>query len=255
MLSFTNNLDRTDEAAISNWPFTFESTLDFGAGTLTADSFLAVSVAVDETTTLPCRFKGVTSDGRLVICDAGGNEICSGQLYGQTHQTAGAPDEYASFFLYNQYNVLCGFATCKTDVAQQLFALAKYTNGMHYFSASAFVLLPQCHVQSMQGNVRSFGVNGKYTTANLDVRCTELVSGSTCGGHNVLPTGTTATGFSYGVFNVDGEPDRNGWCNIIVAGGTFSVADKNLIIKASCTSNLRVVDTDAVIILRGVQDA
>lgn len=255
MLQITNNLDRTDEAAISNWPFTYESTLDTGDGKLTADSFLAISVNVDETTSLPCRFKGVSSDGRLIVCDAGGTEICSGQLFDKT-----TSDDICSFFLYNQYGILCGFVSCKKDIPQQLFALSKYTNDMHYFGASAFVFLPQCHVQSAQGNVRSFGINGQYTTSDLHIKCSQPVTGSTVALHNVIPETNGTAGFSFGVYNVDQEPPRNGWCRVIVvsggtAVGTYNVEDKHIIIKAACASNLRVVDADAAIILRGVQDA
>ena len=120
MLTMTNNLDRTDEASISNWPFTYESTLDTGNGILPADSFLAVTVNVDETVELPCRFKGITADGYLVICDAGGNDVCKGKLFDQT----AADSEMCSFFLYNQYNVLTGAVFCKPDVPQKLFALS-----------------------------------------------------------------------------------------------------------------------------------
>ena len=261
MLQITNNLDRTDEESISNWPFTFESTLD---------SFLAMSVNVDETVALPCRFKGVSVDGRLVICDATGAEVCSGQLYGttrfQTIEEQEIPDEWSSLFLYNSYGILSGFITCKSDVALQLFALSQYANGMHYFNTNAFVLLPQCHVQSAQGNVRSFGINGIYSTANTRIRCTDIpVDGATAtAAHNIIPEGhevileggTTGV-VSFGVFNsiVDPTENENKWCRITVNGQTYNVEDKNLIIKASVTSNLRVVFADAAIILRGVTDA
>lgn len=270
MLQITNNLDRTDEESISNWPFTFESTLDTGNGVLTGDSFLTVSINVDETVALPCRFKGISQDGRLVVCDASGAEVCSGQLYGSTRrQRVGVrvmPDTWTSLFLYNAYGVLSGFVTCKSDAALQLFALSQYANGMHYFSTNAFILLPQCHVQSAQGNVRSFGINGTYTTANLRIKCTDPAEeGATMvAAHNIIPEGhevTQETGssgvVSYGVFNSITDPTEteNKWCRITVNGQTYNVEDKNLIIKASITSNLRVVFTDAAIILRGVTDA
>lgn len=246
MLTFTNNVDRTDEAVFSNWPFTYESTLDTGDGTLTADSFLAISVNVDETVSLPCRFKGMTSDGRLVICDASGAEVCSGQIYEQT-----ASQDICSFFLYDSYGVLCGFITCRNNVPQLLFSLSRYANGMHYFGTSAFVFLPQCHVQSMQGNVRSIGIKGKYSTANVTIGCTT----DALQVHNVVPE-SNAQPLSFGVYNIlNPEESRNKWCTVIVNGSTsYNVAGKHLIIKAGCTSNLRIVDTDAGIIFRGVQD-
>lgn len=253
MLTITNNLDRTDEATISNWPFTYESTLDTGDGALTGDSFLAVSVNVDETVELPCRFKGVSSDGRLIICDASGAEVCSGQLYERTDANATT----CSFFLYNKYGVLSGVIFCKPNVPSMLWSLSQYANGMHYFATNAFVLLPQCHVQSAQGNVRSFGVNGTYTTANLGIRCTSGVisdvPGATVSGHNIIPESSSVV--SYGVFNFDENPEPNKWCRITVNGTTYNVEDKNLIIRASVASNLRVVHSDAAIILRGVLDA
>lgn len=324
MLTITNNLDRTDEAAISNWPFTYESTLDTGDGVLTGDSFLSVSVNVDETVELPCRFKGVSSDGRLIICDASGAEVCSGQLYERTDANATT----CSFFLYNKYGVLSGVIFCKPNVPSMLWSLSRYANDMHYFATNAFVFLPQCHVQSAQGNVRSFGINGTYTTANLGIRCTKDSASSsrsnpiysrisdaegitdvalfnrypaqdstafyawrtndavttiwttsetpengdsTYSAHNMTaersdcPVIRTVAGFnmvpesssvvSYGVFNFDENPEPNKWCRITVNGTTYNVEDKNLIIRASVTSNLRVVHSDAAIILRGVLDA
>ena len=255
MLTFTDNLDRTDEAIISNWPFTYESTLDTGNGVLPSDSFLAVTVNVDETVALPCRFKGVTSDGRLVICDAGGNDVCSGKLYDQTADGS----EMCSFFLYNQYNVLTGAVFCKPDVPQKLFALSLYANRLHYFATNAFILLPQCHVQSMVGNVRAFGVNGNYRTSNIQFRCSEQVASSPgIRGYNVVPDGSMTEGLAFSVFNI--QPfERNKWCEITIYNQndftTYKVADHHLILKASMASNLRVVDTDAMILLRGVQDA
>lgn len=257
MLTITNNLDRTDEAAISNWPFTYESTLDTGNGVLTGDSFLAVSVNVDETVALPCRFKGMTADGKLVICDATGAEVCSGQLYERTDPEATT----CSFFLYNKYGVLSGFVCCKPSVPTMLWSLSQYANGMHYFATNAFVLLPQCHVQSAVGNVRSFGIEGRYTTANLNIRCTTgevpetYVPGSTVTGHSIIPEGTEDSPVMFGVFNFDDDPPTNKWCHIVINGSTYNVAGKNLIIKAATASNLRVVQTDAAIILRGVTDA
>ena len=72
----------------------------------------------------------------------------------------------------------------------------------------------------------------------------------------ILEGGTTGV-VSFGVFNsiVDPTENENKWCRITVNGQTYNVEDKNLIIKASVTPNLRVVFTDAAIILRGVTDA
>lgn len=255
MLTMTNNLDRTDEASISNWPFTYESTLDTGNGILPADSFLAVTVNVDETVELPCRFKGITDDGYLVICDAGGNDVCKGKLFDQT----AAGSEMCSFFLYNQYNVLTGAVFCKPDVPQKLFALSKYANRLHYFGASAFVLLPQCHMQSVVGNVRAFGINGNYRTADTQLRCSLSVPEDPgTQGFNIVPDGNLVNGIAFSVFNI--EPfTRNKWCEITVWDNgsvtTYKVADHHLILKSSMTSNLRVTDTDAMILLKGVQDA
>lgn len=255
MLTFTNNMDRTDEATISNWPFTYESTLDTGNGTLTANSFLAVTVNVDETIELPCRFKGVTNDGYLVICDAGGNDVCKGRLFDQT----AADSEMCSFFLYNQYNVLTGAVFCKPDVPQKLFALSRYANRLHYFATNAFVLLPQCHVQSVVGNVRAFGVNGNYKTSDIQLRCSLSVSEDPgTQGFNIVPDGNPTDGLAFSVFNI--EPfTRNKWCQVTIWDNgnfnTYKVADHHLILKASLASDLRVTDTDAMILLRGVQDA
>ena len=256
MLLMTSNIDRTDEAAISNWPFTYDSTLDTGDGILPISSFLAISVNVDETTQLPCRFKGVTSDGKLVVCDATGAEVCAGQMYAETHvnDDTHLPDEWVSFLLYNKYNVLCGFVTCKSDTVARLYALSKYTNGMHYFNADAFIFLPQCHSQTVHGHCRSIGINGDYQVRDVTIRCT--TDGGT--GHNIIPegypSGSLVDSVSYGVFNI-AVPEKNKWCRISVNGKIYNVEGKNLIIKAATASNLRVVHSDAAIILRGVEDA
>lgn len=255
MLMMTNNLDRTDEAAISNWPFTYGSSLDTGDGVLTADSFLSVSVNVDHNVVLPCRFKGITSDGRLVICDSTGADVCSGQLYAASEQS-----DVCSFFLYDQYAILRGFICCKSDVCTRLFALSVYTNDMHYFGSNAFVLLPDCHIQTVHGTAKSFGVQGTYVTANLQIRFSSeiatpvIADGTTLMGHrswNAVPEGGSAVCF--GIYNIE-VPADNTWCEIVVNGTTYNVEDKNLLIKAGFTSNLRVVTTDAAIILRGVLD-
>lgn len=255
MLMMTNNLDRTDEAKISNWPFTNGSTLDTGDGVLLPDSFLSVSINVDHNVELPCRFKGVSADGRLVICDNTGAEVCSGQLYADSDGS-----DVCSFFLYDQYAILRGFICCKTDTCLRLYSMSTYANDMHYFSSTAFVLLPDCYIQTVHGAAKSLGVQGRYVTANLYIRCssedtTDVISdGTMYDGHktwNVVPEGWTA--ISFGVYNVD-VPEDNTWCEIVVNGSTYSVENKNLIIKAGFTSNLRVVTTDAALILKGVLD-
>lgn len=253
MLDYKNNLDRTAEGSISNWPFTYESTRDTGDGIVEAGGFLSVSINVDQSVALPCRFKGVTADGRIVICDAAGAEVCSGQLYAASDQS-----DYSSFFLYDQYAALRGFICCKTDVCIQLWMLSKYANDMHYFGNKAFVLLPQCHVQSMQGTVKTFGVNGRFTAANLIIRCSDAVDHRTW---NVLPervdvteNDTTHHKLSFSVYNII-DPGPNTWCRVYAADQIWNVEGCNLIIKAGLTSNLRVITTDASIILRGVLDA
>lgn len=261
MLTLTNNLDRTDEAAISNWPFTHESTLDTGDGVLTADSFLSISVNIDESVVLPCRFKGVSKDGRLLVCDAVGTEVCSGQLY-----ATNAGDELSSFFLYNQYGVLCGNITCKSSVLTQLFSLSKFTDNVHYFAIRAFVFLPQCHVQSMIGHGRSLGVSGKYSVADLVLRCTTgaLVTGGSVSAHNIVPetpedvviSGSTYHRYAISVYNIE-KPVKNKWCRVYIQGhttGLYNVEDCNLIIKSSVASNIRVVYSNDSITLRGVLD-
>lgn len=247
MLTITNNLDRTDAAVISNWPFTYESTLETGDGALTGDSFLAISVNVDDTVTLPCRFKGITSEGRLVICDATGAEVCGGYVYADSDDS-----DICSFFLYNQYKILCGFIACKKLVVQKLWDLARYANGIHYFGTTAFVLLPQCYNQTFQSGFKSFGIQGEYSTANLRIHCSGTTSGVKYW-HNLVPGATPPVSFD--IYNVEDLTQyRNKWCYIVVNGTRYPVDGKHLIIKAACASNLRVVDTDAVITLRGVQD-
>ena len=247
MLTITNNLDRTDAATISNWPFTFESTLDTGDGLLTGDSFLAISVNVDAAVTLPCRFKGVTSDGLLVICDATGAELCSGKIYADS-----TGSDICSFFLYDQFNILCGFISCKKIVVQKFWDIARYANGIHYFGTSAFVFLPQCHVQTFHRGFKSYGVQGRYSTANLKVKCT-VTEGNRKIYHNLLLESKSP--LSYGLYNVaDFKDQRNKWCYVVVNGQQYDMNGKHLIIKAGCASNLRVVNTDAAIILRGVKD-
>lgn len=264
MLIMTNNLDRTDEGAISNWPFTYGSSLDTGDGVLSADSFLSVSINVDSSVALPCRFKGVSMDGRLIICDASGREICSGRVFARTRQLPNQdPDEISSFFLYDQYGILKGFICCKTDVCLRLYSIAEHAGDMHYFDDGAFVLLPQCHIQSMHGVAKSFGVSGSYTTADTNIRCSALegstvhVSGATFADArrcwNVTPE-KHASAHSFSVFNVEALSD-NTWCRVVVGGGTYNVSGKNLLIKSGITSNLRVTMTDASIILKGVLDA
>lgn len=249
MLNVTNNLDRTAEAEISNWPFSYGSTLDTGNGIITADSFLAVNVNVDETVTLPCRFKGVSYDGYLVICDATGAEVCRGQLFEKTSTDS----EWCSLFLYNRTGVLMGSITCKNNIPQMLFSLSRDTTDMHYFGAKAFVLLPQCHIQSLQGQARSFGASGAYTTANMTMRCTTgEITGSTVTGHNIVPAATDA-GYAFSVFNIQ-QAEPNKWCRISINGELYNVEDCNLIIKSSLTSNLRVIYTSDAIVLRGVLD-
>lgn len=261
MLTLTNNLDRTDEAVISNWPFTYDSTLDTGDGSLTADSFLAITVNVDESVVLPCRFKGVTKDGKLVVCDATGTEVCSGQLY-----ETNTGEDISSFFLYNQYGVLCGSISCKSNVLTRLYSLSRFTDNIQYFAMRAFVFSPQCHVQSMKGQGRSLGVSGKYSVADLVLRCTTgvLVSGSSVSAHNVVPEakaaitvdGTTKYRYAFSVYNIE-KPVKNKWCRVYIQGyttGFYNVEDCNLIFKSSVASNLRVVYSSDSITLRGVLD-
>ena len=246
-----SNLDRSDEQVISNYPFTYESTRNIKIGILPPGSFLAVSVNIDEDTELPCRIKGISADGKLVICDNTGAEICYGQLY----KTFASNDSgYVSFFLYNQNEVLSGFIFCKVEAAAQLVAVNTwYPNIFTYFDNDAFILLPECCVPTMKGAVRSFMVNNKHVTADLCIRFSEPTANNYRTGYNIYPT-LYGDAMCINVYNVQ-EPEPNGLCVLSVNGKNYWVGGLNIILKSSVTSNLRVVYGDSSIILRGVTDA
>ena len=250
MLQHFNNLDRTYEQGLSNYPFTHESTRDIKIGTMPQGSFLAISVNVDENTVLPCRLKGMSPEGKLVICDSTGAEVCHGQLY---KVTDAAPSGYVSFFLYNANEVLSGFIFCKVEAVGQLMALTTwYPDTFTYFNSDAFVLLPECHVQTLRGAVRSFKVGSTYITADLCIRFSNPTENSWRTGYNVVPS-TFGDAICINVYNVQ-EPEINGLCQICVNGTNYWIGGKNIVLKASMTSNLRVVYTNSAIVLKGVGD-
>ena len=250
MLQHFNNLDRTYEQGISNYPFTYESTRNIKIGTLPPGSFLAISVNIDERTALPCRIKGVSADGQLVICDRNGAEVCHGQMY---KNTAATTSGYVSFFLYNKNEVLSGFVFCKVEAVGQLMALTTwYPDSFSYFDSDAFVLLPECYVPTMLGAVRSFKVGNTSITADLCIRFSSPTDEEWRTGYNVVPS-VYGNSICINVYNTP-TPEANGLCRICINSKNYWVGGKNIVLRASTTSNLRVVYSNSAIILKGVGD-
>ena len=163
-----SNVDRTASAAVSKAPFTFDSTLELAGARIPEDAILSIKVYVEENALAPFRIHSITTDGRVVFCDANGIPV----LFWQTYEETDALESgLVSSLLYNYNGVIAGHIVCKDTVIYLIRSLVASTTTSIPVSANAFVLIPQCHVAMLSGCCRSICINSlgneEYHTGNI----------------------------------------------------------------------------------------
>lgn len=246
------NIDRFDSLNTSPAPFTYESTCKLGDITLPTGSFISLKVYTEKAYRVPYRIHSIQPDGRINFSDSTGR-IC---IYWQTYATTDAlmaDSLYVSSLLFSSNHIIAGHVCCTRTAMDLIRSVIDGLRDTLVLPANAFVLIPQCHIPMLSGVGRVISVDGTYLTG--DVILTPHEDAQTCAG--VLTSYTKETlsvALTNTVEQLEAAADSNTLCRIISGSTVYNCAGKNIIIKASMTSNLRVVRADGKITLKGVAD-
>ena len=264
-----SNIDRRDSVVVSKAPFTYESTLTINGSVLPAGSFIAVSMYVQETDRVPFRLHSIHTDGKVWFCDATGKLTCYWQTYEETAEIDSADRPYVSSLLYNSNGVVSGLISCTHTVISLIRQVIEGNIENVYLPADAFVLIPQCHVATIAGAGRSFGISSQddetvYTTSNINIVGAttsyqdEDVADDDQKGF-IIVNGTDQVSLTVNICN---QPEKivklapvNRICYVVVSGNTHNVIEKSIIIKSDTLSNLRVVKANGTLRFIGVLNA
>ena len=266
------NIDKTDAALNTKAPFNYDCSLAIGRFSLPANAFLSIKVYLDENYVTPVRISRITVVDSVVyitFSDAVSHNIGTWSADSRVSDT-----DYVSGFIYDSTSVLRGHVVCQAETPGTLRAMVNYCGGIFDTRAGDFVLLPQCGVYVYKGKLKSFNVNGTWSTADATIKAGDNVElkvisngDNTSRPHdiqyNIIGTASGLPSMSdigeskilVGEMGIDTINIRQH----IPGGGqkytTFNeVSGKNLILKAGISSNLRVVVDDDGINIKGVLD-
>lgn len=252
-----SNIDRSNSVEVSPAPFTYDSTRSLNGVEITPGSFISFKVYITETLRAPVRLHSITPDGYVNICDSTGRVFAAWMIYPTTEASTDQSGPYVSSLLFDLHQVIAGHVCCTREVIDSIRNVMLTLTAPLILPANAFVLIPQCHVPMMAGQARSFLVNDTYITSDLNIHAfpeneaaTSTVGVITDYSGEVLTVSLVNT-----VEEVCKALSYNTLCSIVVNGSTINCIDKDIIIKATLTSNLRVLKESGTLMLQGAADA
>lgn len=251
-----NNIDRSAEVQTSPAPFTYGSTCKLGGITLPSNAFISLKLYIEEFNRVPYRIHSVQPDGRLYFCDATGQP----RIYWSTFKTSAPIKEddedypYISSLLFNENHIVAGHVCCTRAAMDMIRSVISGITSPLFVDADAFVCIPQCHIAMLAGQGRSVGVvkDGETTYLTSDV---VIQPSAENGVVTELNDRKVSVSLSTNSEALEKDARENHLCDVVVNGTTYSCRGKSLIIKPGVASNLRVVQDDNKIILRGVLNA
>ena len=266
------NIDRTDAAVNTKAPFQYGCRLAIGSFSLPANAFLSIKVYLDAGYLAPARISRISvvdSVVHLLFVDAESRSIGTWSADSRVSDLS-----YISGFIYDSMSVLRGHVVCSADTPGILRAMVNYCGGSFDTLPGDFILLPQCNTYLYKGKLKSFNVNGTWSTADTTIHAGENVELKIIDNNDGY---THPKDIRYSIIGPsDGLPNMSnlgahkmlvgemGIDTIIVRqqnGSSMNtlaifndVAGKNLILKSGISSNLRVVVNDDGINIKGVLD-
>lgn len=249
------NIEIPNSQKESKAPFTFESTLEINGQKMPQGSFLSVKVYVDGSVVLPVRLYCIRQSGEVVFCDNRGTIVA---LW-KTHPVTDKGIKFVTSVLVNENGVLSGPIACTKQAVDIIRGVINSRSSDFYLPSNAFVLIPQCHVAMMPGSVKAISVTDRSGIKHTFTSDIEL---DPIGGEEDHTAMIYGNGKSYNLRNtydaVIARTKKNGICNIVIDGSTVDCSKSRLIIKAEMTpdraSNLRVVQEQGKLVLKGVKD-
>lgn len=237
MLINMNNMQRDSAAYNANAPFSGSGELYIGDMAVPSGSLLSLKVYCDESVTLPVRLASIARDTarrtsvRLTFLDALGYTVG----YCTLEKTA----EDSSRGIFNSEGYLCGHMYYTKEFADIcVTAVQKAPSGVS-LDSDAFQLLPQNHVATLTGKVKSIYVGGSRISGNVVLHGGEYTRIDNASG-----------AISMGVVGAYQESTYNNrLCVLKLPGQEVDIKDAHLILRHTPTSNIRVTGADSEIIL------
>lgn len=250
------NIDRTDAALGTSYPFTPNSKLMLGNSKIPPNMFMCIQVYLDETHVPYARMSTITN---TYVCFRDAKGAVIGYWFWNASRERNMSlllDEYLSDFLYNDAGVITGHISYSYLLPSLFVALLKDTT-TYEPSITDFMLLPQCHIVIPQGAARSISINKTPVSSNSTNDVYKRIVNIDEYLDVKMSTTTTDTVVSISVLNRPALPSIiNGITNITVGNGeSIDCVGKHLLIQHSDASNLRVITTNNNITFSGVLDA
>lgn len=172
-----SNIDRTDEAYNTTYPFTTNCALNIGGSTLLPGTFLGIKVYCTPSMPPPVRLASVLryadDPGGARLLFSSGSEAFFGSLtiYSKT-STAITTNvgQYISTFIRNANGIIVGHAMINVSSVGFWEGVLNKSDEV-LTDADDFILLPQCHVPLFDGSMRSVSVNGTTMLGDVTIKC------------------------------------------------------------------------------------
>lgn len=263
-----NNIDVIDAEQGSNFPFTFNSSLELNGVKLSSDLFEFIKIYCSEDIILPCSIIKIMLSPTINDCV----EITFGDAIGKSvgtlwiHATGSYQDNdgawYMTGLIHNEHRVLKGFASYSTNLYYILRSCVDSAKDNTILIDNDFVLLPICCIPRFKEAMSSISAGGRTTCSNV----------SFCPGEytRAIFEGTYPD-YTYAMSIIDKyKPTKNGICDLHVPlsfpQGIYTedlwVGGMDMILKHTVESNIRVTkETDPritktpVIQIQGVLDS
>ena len=234
-----SNLDVTDAALNTKAPFRWDCPLELGSETLPMGSFVGIKVYITEDMLPPVRIHRITTTA-VEFYDAKGSYVGSIELPAYIGAATG--------FILNKNGIISGHFSCVPEALTILRQAAIDAGGVYHTKPKDFVLLPQCHAQSMEGCARAIQLGSTVHTTNSTLYAGQLTTVSVTEGtntaaqisvHNTYKGNTTAT---------------NQLCHLLVNGITYWIGDQHISLLPGVQSNLRIEQDTSGFTFVGVTD-
>lgn len=241
-----NNIDYTDASLNTKAPFNYACPLRLWGSSLPTGAFVSIKIYIPETAKPPVRLYCITEDEAAFHDSLGAyigswhfNDPCTSYGTGVLQ------------LIKNRSDIVVGHLVADPYTAAILKQTAVLSGGPFYTDVADFSLLPQCHIQRLDGTCRAIVLDGVPHTGSVTLTGgVTPVSGGTVSTHLTDRNGAVAVSLE-GYY---APPSTNGLCVLQVGNDRFWIGDQHLYVIAGVQSNLRVVTSNGVVTFKGVMD-
>ena len=271
-----HNLDRNLETYNTKAPFRYSCALKLPNGNLPSQSIRAAVVYCYEDVVAPVRINSMSVDPVNAQCCKVEFTDFAGSAVGYAYLYKKLPSEFITTFILDQYDCITGHICYNAEAADAMLQAALTSGGRYVIQDNDFVLLPQCHIAMFRGILRAISVNGEltrrtvyfnptiemhtdYVAANLNAATASysyIVSMAEVYDADVsVDVSSTLNGISWlAMNNLDSIDGASAESDTYAMDNPFVLTGVHLVIRASDTSNIRVISTDRYTTFTGVLD-